>query len=91
VGSGVVTVQEVVVEVVHAIVVEVGEGVVEVLEGVVGAIVGAIVVEVGEGVVELLEGAVEVGEVEEEALPETWLAAALARHSVPDHQIAKVS
>jgi hypothetical protein len=55
VGSGAVTVQEVVVEVVHAIVVEVGEGVVEVLEGV----VGAIVVEVGEGVVELLEGVVE--------------------------------
>jgi hypothetical protein len=55
VGSGAVTVQEVVVEVVHAIVVEVGEGVVELLEGV----VGAIVVEVGEGVVELLEGVVE--------------------------------
>ena len=62
-GSGEVTAQEVVVEVVHAIVVEVGEGVVEVLEGV----VGAIVVEVSEGVVEVLEGVVgaivvEVGE-----------------------------
>ena len=54
-GSGVVTAQEVVVEVVHAIVVEVAEAGVEVLEGV----VGAIVVEVGEGVVELLEGVVE--------------------------------
>ena len=70
--------------VVGAIVVEVGEGVVEALEGV----VGAIVVEVGEGVVEVLEGEGEVGEV---SLLETSLPAALAMHSVPDHQISKVS